>query len=580
MLKLLRYFKKREWLCLVGALVFIVLKVFFTLMMPDYMATLAKIAEGESGTMAGIWVNGGLMLSCALGVSICTIIVMIFTTRIAADFSARLREMIYRKVQGFSLTEINRFSTSSLITRTTNDIQQVQILITLGLDMFFRAPITVLWVIFRISTKRWQWSAALGIAVTIMVVGILLIMILVRKRVKKLQTLTDELNHSTRDNLSGIRVVRAYNAEGYQEEKFAQINDEFTKTNLFTSRTLAFMSPLMSLVMNGINLAIYWIGAYLINGVSTEEFMVLYSDMLIFISYGMVVVSSFTLLTLAFTVAPRALASVRRINEVLETEESIKDGAGVGETSETGTIEFRDVSFRYADGKEDVLSDISFKVNKGEVVALVGATGCGKSSVINLVTRLYDASSGEVLVDGHNVKEYGKDELAKKLGYVPQKAILFNGTIRDNVDFGDNGADEEEVEKALAIAQCVFVEEKEGGLEASVAQNGTNFSGGQKQRLSVARALTRDPEIYLFDDCFASLDYRTDKQLREAFNREKKGATCLMVSNRIGSLMEADKIIVLEDGRILGEGNHEELLSSCPAYREIALSQLKKEELR
>lgn len=588
MIRLLRYLKKREWLFALCALVFIVAQVWLELKIPDYMNTITQIAQGgtnaETGAayeMADIWGYGGYMLLCAVCSMICSVITSYFVVKIAADFSARIREALYRKVQGFSMSEINKFSTASLITRSTNDVQQVQMLITMGLQMIIKAPITAIWAVTKIAGKQWQWSLAVGIAVIVMVCGILTIILLVTKKFRLLQVLTDKLNQVTRENLTGIRVVRAYNAEGYQENKFEKVNDEFTGTNLFTNRTMAFLNPLMSLVMNGISLAIYWIGAYVINAASLQEFSGLYADMVVFMSYGMQIVSAFMMLAMMFMIAPRALVSAKRINEVLETKELIEEGHGVGATAETGTVEFQDVYFRYPDGNENVLSDISFKAKKGDTIAFIGATGCGKSSVVNLVSRFYDVTGGKVLVDGHDVREYRKNELAKKIGYVSQRAVMFSGDIRSNVNFGDNNADDAMVEKSIEIAQSSsFVEEQKGGIGGRVAQNGTNFSGGQKQRLSIARAIAREAEIYIFDDTFSALDYKTDHQLRQALKSEMKDATCLIVAQRIGTIMDADQILVLEDGKVVGQGTHKELLESCEAYQEIARSQLSEEELR
>jgi len=587
MFRLLKHLKKREWLFALCAVAFIVAQVWLDLKMPDYMNTITQIAQGginaETGVqyeMSDIWGNGGYMLLCAIGSMICSIITSFFVVSIAADFSARLRESLYTKVQGFSMSEINKFSTASLITRSTNDVQQVQMLITMGLQMIIKAPITAVWAITKIAGKEWQWSLAVAIAVVILLVGIITIMLLVTKKFKKMQILTDNLNQVTRENLSGIRVVRAYNAEGFQQNKFEGVNEDFTNTNLFTGRVMAFMNPLMSLVMNGISLAIYWIGAYLINAASMMEFAGLFGDMVVFMSYGMQIISSFMMLAMMFMIAPRSLVSARRINEVLETKELIEEGKGVGKTVETGTVEFKNVYFRYPDGNENVLSDISFKVKKGDTVAFIGATGCGKSSVVNLVSRFYDVTGGEVLVDGHNVREYRKNELAKKIGYVSQKAVLFSGDIRSNIDFGDNNADEATIEKAIDIAQSTsFVEAQQGGIDGRVAQNGTNFSGGQKQRLSIARAVAREAEIYIFDDTFSALDYKTDRELRQALKDEMQEATCLIVAQRIGTIMDADLILVLENGRVVGQGTHKELLENCPAYQEIARSQLSEEEL-
>lgn len=579
--KLLKYIKPREWLYAAISVVFIVGQVYLELKMPDYMNTITKIASGGiSGAMGDIWTNGAFMLLCALGSMGFSIITSWFIAHIAADFSARIREMLYSKVQSFSLAEISKFSNASLITRSTNDVQQVQMLIAMGLQAVIKAPITAVWAVSKIATKQWQWSLATAIAVAVMLICISIIILLVFKKFKKMQTLTDKLNQVTRENLSGIRVVRAYNAENYQESKFEKVNTEFTNTNLFTGRTMSFLSPVMSMVMNGLTLAVYWIGAIIISTASLNSVADLFSDMVVFISYGMQVVGAFMLLVMVFMISPRAFVSAKRINEVLDTETSITDGSGIGYTDDVGTVEFRNVSFRYPDASEDVLSNISFTAEKGQTVAFIGATGCGKSTVVNLVSRFYDATDGEVLVDGHNVKEYKKDELNKKIGYVSQKAVMFSGSIRSNIDFGDNEVDEETLKKSVAIAQSTdFVENQQGAYDGRVAQNGSNFSGGQKQRLSIARAVARNAEIYIFDDTFSALDYKTDKTLRKALKDEMKDSTCLIVAQRIGTIKDADKIIVLEDGRSVGIGTHRELLETCPTYRDIARSQLSEEEL-
>ena len=587
MLRLLKHLKKREWLFAACAVVFIVAQVWLDLKMPDYMNVITQIAQGginaETGAayeMSDIWANGAYMLLCALGSMVCSIITSWFVVNIAANFSARLRESLYTKVQHFSMSEINKFSTASLITRSTNDVQQVQMLLTMGMQMMIKAPITAVWAITKIAGKQWQWSAAVAIAVCVMLTGIITIMLLVIRKFKKMQRLTDNLNQVTRENLTGIRVIRAYNAEDFQENKFENVNNEFTRTQLFTGRIMAFMNPLMSMVMNGISLAIYWIGAVIINQAALPEVPGLFGDMVVFMSYGMQIISSFMMLAMMFMMAPRALVSANRINEVLETKELIAEGQGVSKTKESGTVEFKNVSFRYPDGQSDVLSHVSFRAEKGQTVAFIGATGCGKSTVVNLVSRFYDATFGQVLVDGHDVREYKKHELAKKIGYVSQKAVLFSGDIRSNVNFGDNNADDATVEKAIEIAQSSsFVEAQKGGIDGRVAQNGTNFSGGQKQRLSIARAVARDAEIYIFDDTFSALDYKTDRQLRQALKNEMQDATCLIVAQRIGTIMDADLILVLENGCVVGQGKHKELLESCPAYREIAQSQLSEEEL-
>lgn len=588
MLKLLKHLKAREWVFALFGVVFIVAQVWLDLKLPDYMNIITQIAQGGANAATGaayelsdIWSNGGYMLLCALGSMACSIVTSFFVVNIAANFSARLRESLYTKVQHFSMSEINKFSTASLITRSTNDVQQVQMLITMGLQMIIKAPIVATWAIIKIAGKQWQWSAAVGVAVGIMLVGIITIMLLVIGKFKKVQRLTDDLNQATREKLTGIRVVRAYNAESFQNNKFESVNSEFTDTSLFTGRVMAFLNPLISLVMNGITLAIYCIGAVIINQAMLPEVPGLFGDMVVFMSYGLQIINAFMLLAMMFMIAPRALVSANRINEVLETDELIVDGEGIDATDETGTVEFRNVSFCYPDGQRNVLSNISFTAKKGQTVAFIGATGCGKSTLVNLVSRFYDASIGQVLVDGHDVREYRKNELAKKIGYVSQKAVLFSGDIRSNINFGDNNSNEETIERAVEIAQSSgFVREQKDGLGGRVAQNGSNFSGGQKQRLSIARAIARNAEIYIFDDTFSALDYKTDRELRKALKEEMKDSTCLIVAQRIGTIMDADLIIVLEKGCVVGQGTHKELLVNCPTYKEIAQSQLSEEELK
>ena len=576
---LLKYLKAKDWIFAILSIGFIVMQVWLEIKLPDYTREITLILQTQSGGVGEIWKSGVWMLACALGSVACSVITSWFVAKIAAGFSARLRDELYCKVQSFSMEEINKFSTASLITRSTNDVQQVQMFVAIGLQMIIKAPITAVWAISVISGKEWQWSVATAVCVAVMLVGILAIMLLVYKKFRKMQKLTDRLNQTTRENLTGMRVIRAYNAEGFQEGKFAAVNEEFTKTNLFTGRTMAFMNPLMSLVMNGLNVAIYWVGAVLINA-NPVQFGVLFSDMVVFMSYGMLVVFSFMMLAAIFMFAPRAFVSAGRIREVLKTDCRIEDGKGVGETEEKGTVEFENVSFRYPDGGEDVLSDISFRAERGQTVALIGSTGCGKSTVVNLVSRFYDATAGRVSVDGHDVKDYTKEELNRKISYVSQKAVLFSGSIRENIDFGDNGADEASVKRALAIAQSTdFVEKQENAYDGRVAQNGANFSGGQKQRLSIARAVARNAEIYIFDDTFSALDYSTDRNLRKALKEEVKDATCLIVAQRIGTIKDADLILVLDGGKVVGAGKHEELLKNCPTYLEIAKSQLSEEEL-
>lgn len=588
MIKLLKQLKAKEWLFASIALVFILVQVWLDLKMPDYMNLITQIAQGginaETGLayeLSDIWANGANMLLCAFGNMVCSMITSFFAVQIAANFSARLRELLYRKVQGFSLAEINRFNTASLITRTTNDVQQVQMLITLGLQMLIKAPITAVWAISKIAGKQWQWSLSIAAAVGFMLVCIIIVLAVVTPKFVQVQRLTDDMNRITRENLSGIRIVRAYNAEDFQQEKFEKVNRNFTAANLFTGRITALLNPVMNMTMNGISLVIYWVGAVIINAADMTEVWGLFGDMVVFMSYGMQIIAAFMMLAMMFMIAPRSLVSARRINEVLEVKELLKDGEGVGETAEHGTVEFRDVSFRYPDAEEDVLSHISFRAERGQTVAFIGSTGCGKSTVVNLVSRFYDATDGCVLVDGRDVREYRKNELAGRIGYVSQKAVLFSGDIRSNVDFGDNNADPETVERAVEIAQSAdFVQAQDGGIEGHVAQNGSNFSGGQKQRLSIARAIARQAEIYIFDDTFSALDYKTDRELRTRLKSEMADATCLIVAQRIGTIMDADLILVIDNGKVVGQGTHRELLENCPAYQEIARSQLSEEELK
>lgn len=587
MLKLLKYTKKKDWLFALLAVGFIVVQVWLELKMPDYMNTITQIAQGKSSMgqttyeLSDIWSNGLKMLLCALGSMASSVVTSFFVVGIAADFSARVREALYVKVQGFSKNEINKFSTASLITRSTNDVQQVQILITMGLQLMIKAPITAVWAIIKIAGKQWQWSMAVAIAVSFMVIAIAVIMSLVVKKFKKIQKLTDDINRVTRENLTGIRVIRAYNAETYQEEKFEEINEDMTKTQLFTGRIMALIGPIMSMVMNGIALAIYWIGAYLINSADIFEFQNLFGDMVVYMAYGMQIIASFMMLAMMFMIAPRSMVSAKRITEVLSTEYTIKDGNGVGKTAEEGTVEFKDVSFRYPDGQSNVLQNISFKINKGETVAFIGSTGCGKTSLVNLIARFYDATSGEVLVDGENVRNYKKEELARKIGYVSQKAVLFSGDIASNINFGDNNADESAVNDAICISQSEeFVKTLDEGIGAHVAQSGQNFSGGQKQRLSIARAIARKSEIFIFDDTFSALDYKTDRILRDALKTKMKNSTCIIVAQRIGTIIDANQIFVIDNGEIVGRGTHKELLNNCDTYKEIAQSQLSEEELK
>lgn len=584
MIKLFKNLRKQEWGLIVLALVFVVAQVWLDLTIPDYMADITRLVQTDGSTMNEILTAGGKMLLCALGSLVSAVLTAICAARIATSFAATIRGKLFSKVQSFSMEEIGHFSTASLITRSTNDVTQIQMLIAMGLQMLVKAPIMAVWAIMKISDKKWQWtfSTAVAVVVLLLIVGVCLMF--VTPKFKKIQSLTDDLNRVTRENLTGLSVVRAYNAEKYQEDKFENANEALTGTNLFAQRTLAFMMPGIQIVMSGLTLAIYWIGAVLINDAGMVDKVQIFSDMMVFSQYAIQVVMSFMMLVMIFMILPRASVAANRIQEVLDTKLTIEDGSGVhGDPDKTGEIVFDKVSFRYPDAEEDVLKDISFTAGKGETVALIGATGCGKSTVINLIPRFYDATEGTVSVDGVNVKDYSQKELRNKIGYVSQKATLFTGTIESNVAYGDNGqknASETDIKKALDIAQASeFVDSLEDGSKAYVAQGGSNFSGGQKQRMSIARAIARKPEILIFDDSFSALDYKTDRVLREALAKSCKDSTRIIVAQRIGTICDADRIIVLEDGKIAGMGRHEELMRDCEVYRQIALSQLSKEEL-
>ena len=588
MFRVLKLLKVREWVFALLAVGLVVLQVWLDLTMPDYMATITQLAvTGSSANMGELWKNGAFMLACALGSALSAVAVGFFVARIAAAVSFRLRAQVFDKVESFSMEEISRFSTASLITRTTNDIMQVQMVMSMGLQMVIKAPILAVWAVCKILTRQWEWSVVTAAAVVLMLALMLFILVAVFPKFRKVQKLTDNLNSVTRENLTGVRVVRAYNAEKYQENKFAKANGELTKTQLFTSRAMAIMAPVMTMVMSGMSLAIYWIGAYLIDALPTgAERSELFGQMMAFSGYGMQVVMAFMMLAMIFIILPRAMVSVRRINEVLDTPASVSDGtlSAAPEGSPVGTVEFRNVSFKYPDAEEYVLKNLSFRAEKGQTVAFIGSTGSGKSTAVNLVPRFYDATDGEVLVDGVNVKDYTLRALHDKIGYVPQRAVMFSGTVESNVAFGEKDGAEytpDDVKEAVRVAQGKeFVEEKEDGYFAHVAQGGTNFSGGQKQRLAIARAVCRDPEIFIFDDSFSALDYKTDRELRTALKEEAGGATSLIVAQRIGTIRDADLIIVLEEGEVVGQGTHEELMENCEVYREIAYSQLSEEELK
>ena len=584
MLKLIKNFTKKEWILALMCLVLVVTQVWLELKMPDYMSEITKLVQTEGSQIKDILVNGGYMIACALGSLVAAVITGYITSRISSNFSKTIRKKLFNKVEDLAMQEVKQFSTSSLITRTTNDITQIEMLIAMGLQLLIKAPITAIWAITKILNKNWQWSAITAVAVAILMATIATLMVIVLPRFKKVQKLIDKLNGVTRENLTGIRVVRAFNAEQYQEEKFDKANNNLTNQQLFNQKVFAVMQPMMYIIMYMVTLSIYYVGAYLIKDAGMADKISLFGDMVVFSSYAMQVIMSFLMLAMIFMMLPRAQVSANRINEVLDTEISIKDGKINTKTNnEVGTVEFKNVSFKYPDADDYLLKDISFKANKGDTVAFIGSTGSGKSTLINLIPRFYDATEGEVLVDGINVKDYTQEFLHNKIGYVPQKAVMFNGTVRTNISYGDNGKEkptDEQIKKAIEVAQGTeFVEKMDGQYDAHMAQGGTNVSGGQKQRLSIARAIARNPEIYIFDDSFSALDYKTDSVLRKELKKYTSDATSLIVAQRIGTIMNADQIVVLDNGVIVGKGTHKELLKTCEVYKQIALSQLSKEEL-
>ena len=584
MLKIFKNFKGKEWLLLSISVVFIVLQVWLDLRLPDYMSDITRLVQTQGSEMSEILTTGGWMLLCALGSLIASVIVASLAAKIASNFSATLRSKLYDKVQDFSMEEINNFSTASLITRSTNDVTQVQTFIVIGLQLLIKAPILAVWAVLKITGKNWELSLTTGIAVLILLIIVGICIAIALPRFAKLQKLTDNLNRIARENLSGISVTRAYNAERYQEDKFEEANSELTSVNLVANRVMATLLPSISFIMSGLTLAIYWVGAVLIQNADITSRMGLFSDVVVFSSYAMQVVMAFMMLVIVFILMPRASVAAKRINEVLDTEIKIKNGTTSQEiVSAVGEIEFKNVSFKYPDADDYVIKDISFKVNRGETVAFIGATGSGKSTLINLIPRFYDATEGEVLVNGMNVKEYDQKHLRNKLGYVPQKVTLFEGSIESNIAFGDNGRSKiskDDVVYGIYGAQATeFVEMLDGQYEAHVSQGGNNFSGGQKQRLSIARAISRNPEVLIFDDSFSALDYKTDSKLRKFLKHESVGTTTIVVAQRISSIKEADKIIVLDNGLIVGMGKHDDLMKECNVYQEIAYSQLSKEEL-
>ena len=579
MIKLLKKLTKKDMALAGLAFLLILAQVYLNLTMPDYMSDMTVLVQTEGSAMADILAAGGKMLLCAVGSLLTAACIAVCAAKISANFSANLRGQVFNRVQSFSMEEIGRFSTSSLITRSTNDITQVQMVLVLGLEVFLKAPVTAVWAICKIAGKSWQWTATTGIAVIILLCIVGTCVMVAMPKFRKLQILTDNINRVTRENLTGLRVVRAYNAEDYQETKFEKANDELKRTQLFANRTMTILMPGIMLVMNGLTLAVYWVGAYLINDAGMQDKLTLFSDMIVFSQYAMQVVMAFMMLVMIFVLVPRASVAAKRINEVLDTEPAIEDGAKTeAKAGMTG-----EVSFKYPDAEKNVLEDITFTAHKGDTVAFIGSTGCGKSTVINLIPRFYDATEGEVLVDGMNVKEYTQEALRNRIGYVSQKAILFSGTVAGNVAYGENGgkpADREDIIDAVHTAQAdEFVEKLPDTYDGFVAQGGSNLSGGQKQRLSIARAICRHPEIMIFDDSFSALDYKTDRILRKALDEKCGDTTRLIVAQRIGTIRDADKIIVLDEGRIAGMGTHDELMKNCEVYRQIAFSQLSKEEL-
>ena len=584
MIKLLKCLGKKECILAMIAFALIIGQVWLDLKLPDYMSEITVLVQTEGSQMQDILKNGAYMLACSIGSLLAAVLVGYIVSGISATFSMKIRKRLFNKVESLALNEIKKFSVSSLITRTTNDITQIQMFVAMGLQMSVKAPITAIWAVTKILNKNWQWSAITGIGVVILLSVVSILMVIVVPKFKIIQKLIDKVNGVTRENLTGIRVVRAFNAEKYQEDKFEDVNDKLTRQQTFNQKAFAVMSPMMYLVMYFLTLTIYFMGAHMIKDAMGMEKLTLFGNMIVFSSYSMQVIMSFLMLAFIFMMFPRAQVSASRINEVLDTDITIKDGKiNTDNGKEKGTVEFKNVSFKYENGEEYVLQDISFKANKGETVAFIGSTGSGKSTLINLVPRFYDATEGEVLVDGINVKDYTQEFLHNKMGYVPQKAVIFNESVSKNVSYGDNGkqtASDEQIKKAIEVAQAKdFVEKMENGYETEMAQGGTNVSGGQKQRLAIARAIARNPEIYIFDDSFSALDYKTDSILRKELKNYTKDATTLIVAQRIGTIMNADKILVLDEGKCVGQGTHKELMKDCEVYKQIALSQLSQEEL-
>lgn len=585
MIKIFKNFSKKDWGILLICVGLIALQVYLDLKLPDYMSKITKLVQTNDSTMIEIIKQGGFMLLCAFLSLMSAVVVCFFTSLLSSNFSFSLRKNIFSKVTSLGMKEIKEFQTSSLITRTTNDVTQLEMFIGMGLQLVIKAPIMAVWAISKIINKNLEWSLLTGAGVLILLVTIGTLLIIVFPRFEKIQKLIDKLNGVTRENITGIRVIRAFNAEEFEQNRFNKVNTDLTSMQMFNQKAFAILNPIMNLVMQGLTMGIYIIGALLISKAGMVDKINLFSNMVVFTSYGMQVIAAFLMLAFTFMIVPRASVSARRINEVLDSEISVVDGKkDVKETKEVGVVEFKDVSFKYPDADEYLLKNISFKVNKGEVIAFIGSTGSGKSTLINLVPRFYDATDGEILIDGINIKEYTLKSLHNKIGYVPQKAVIFTGTVKSNIRYGDNGKKEvtlDKIKKAIDIAQASeFVEKMDKKYDSHMARGGTNVSGGQKQRLSIARAIARDPEIYIFDDSFSALDYKTDSKLRKELKKYTKDATIMIVAQRIGTIISADKIVVLDKGRCVGIGTHKELLKNCEVYKEIALSQLSEEELK
>ncbi|MCQ2495650.1 MAG: ABC transporter ATP-binding protein/permease [Lachnospiraceae bacterium] len=583
MIKLLRKLHRQEALYALVCAVMVVLQVWLELTMPDYTSQLTQevsVAMAMSGevAMSAIVKNGALMILCALGSVAGSIVCGFFAARLAASFARTLRSELFGKVSGFSDANYNSFGVPSLITRTTNDVVQLQNFVAMGLQMLIKAPIMAIWAITKISFVSIYWTSAALIAVVFIMSAAGILVMLCLPRFRKIQTLTDNLNDATRENLSGVRVVRAFNAEKYQESRFEKVNEEITSNHLFTSRSMGLLLPVMTLGMNALMLAIYWIGAYLINEAELTEKAVTMGNMIAFTQYAMQIVMSFMMLIMIFILLPRAMVSAKRLNDVLETDITMTYSDKSVEKKEKGKIEFKNVSFGYNDADKPCVSGLNFTVNPGETFAIIGATGTGKSSIVNLIPRYYDITGGELLIDGVDIKKYPKEQLQSIVSIAPQKAILFAGSVKSNISYGSE-SDDERIQRALDIAQAGFVNELEKGVDSEVAQGATNFSGGQKQRMSIARAVYRDSEIYIFDDTFSALDYKTDMLVRKSLKEQLGDKTIIIVAQRIGTIKNADKILVLDEGKIAGIGTHEELIKTCPIYNEIALSQLSKEEL-